>query len=260
MSNRVFTRSSGCLLLKETLQWPDRVVRAGPLNHSPIHKFSDSFPEQNNCVCAVSETIRDTCSSSRDSWTLTAPSVLSGNGNQLRNLCRILSGTVAMGLFSVAQPFFGGDTILKQHGKSRVGLLTTSEWARGRALTLMTVDQQRDGLSMPLPAVDWELYRRLKAEGRVNLLFHFWEAAAAGVQYGEAPTSRSNLLPFVSRAEHLAWRARWKNGRWVKLSWTPEQRDAIIRQDEEYRLADIRWAERHGPVAGGAIIALFPLT
>ena len=90
---------------------------------------------------------------------------------------------------------------------------------------------------MPLPAVDWELYRRLKAEGRLNLLFHFSEAAAAGVQCAEAPTSRSKLLPFVSRAEHLAWRARWKNGRWVKLSWTPEQRDAILRQDEAYRQA-----------------------
>ena len=170
---------------------------------------------------------------------------------------RTPSGAIAMGQFPVVQGFFSGDTILKQHGKSRVGLLTTSEWASGRALTPMTVDQQRDGVSMPLPAVDWELYRRLKAEGRLNLLFHFSEAAAAGVQCAEAPTSRSKLLPFVSRAEHLAWRARWKNGRWVKLSWTPEQRAAILRQDEAYRLADIRWAERHGPVLGGAIIALF---
>jgi hypothetical protein len=70
------------------------------------------------------------------------------------------------------------------------------------------------GLFASLPAVDWELYRRLKAEGRLNLLFHFSEAEAGGVQCAEAPTSRSKLLPFVSRAEHLAWRARWKNGRW----------------------------------------------
>ena len=46
-----------------------------------------------------------------------------------------------MGQFPVAQGFFSGDTILKQHGKSRVGLLRTNEWASGRALTPMTVDQ-----------------------------------------------------------------------------------------------------------------------
>jgi hypothetical protein len=48
------------------------------------------------------------------------------------------------------------------------------------------------------------------------------------------------ILKFVSRAEHLAWRARWKNGRWVKLSWTPEERGAILRQDELYRQIDAR--------------------
>ena len=31
-----------------------------------------------------------------------------------------------MGQFPVVQGFFSGDTILKQHGKSRVGLLTNS--------------------------------------------------------------------------------------------------------------------------------------
>jgi hypothetical protein len=132
--------------------------------------------------------------------------------------------------------------------------LTTREWANGRALTPMTIDQQPEGLSTPLPAVDWELYRRLKAEGRMNLLFHLSEAAAAGVQCAEAPTSRSNLLPFVSRAEHLAWRAWWKNGRWVKLSWAPGQRDAILRQDEAYRQADAKWKLNHGRVPGGASI------
>jgi hypothetical protein len=76
-----------------------------------------------------------------------------------------------MDLRRVAQVFFSGDTILKQHRKSRVGLFTSSKWASGRALTPMTVDQRRDGPSMPVPAADWELYRRLKAEGRLNLLF-----------------------------------------------------------------------------------------
>jgi hypothetical protein len=51
----------------------------------------------------------------------------------------------------------------------------------------------------------------------------------------------SRILKFVSRAEHLSWRARWKNGRWVKLSWTPEERSGILRQDEAYRQADARW-------------------
>jgi hypothetical protein len=162
-----------------------------------------------------------------------------------------------MGQFTVVQGFFSGDTILKQHGESRVGLLTASVWASGRALTPMSVDQQRNGLSMPLPAVDWELYRRLKAEGRLNLLFHFSEAAAAGVQCAEAPPSRSQLLPFVSRAEHLAWRARWKNGRWVKLSWTQEERDAILQQDEKYRQEDARWELNHGPIRCGARVLSF---
>jgi hypothetical protein len=184
-------------------------------------------------------------------------SVLSGTKKPLKNLTVTLSGSDDMGRLVVAREFFSGDTILKQHGKSRDGPLTTSEWARGRALTPMTVDQQRDGLSMPLPAVDWELYRRLKAEGRLNLLFHFSEAAAAGVQCAEAPTSRSKLLPFVSRAEHLAWRARWKNGRWVKLSWTSEERDAILRQDGEYRQADARWELNHGQIPGGARVLEF---
>ena len=70
----------------------------------------------------------------------------------------------------------------------------------------------------------------------------------------------AQILKFVPRADHLKWREAWKRRRWVRLSWTPEERAAILWQDEQYRLADIRWAERHGPVAGGAIIALFPLT
>jgi hypothetical protein len=65
------------------------------------------------------------------------------------------------------------------------------------------------------------------------------------------------ILKFVSRAEHLAWRAKWKNGRWVKLSWTPEQRDAIVRQDEAYRQADARWQLNHGPNPGGAVVLPF---
>jgi hypothetical protein len=65
------------------------------------------------------------------------------------------------------------------------------------------------------------------------------------------------ILNFVSRAEHLALRARWKNGRWVKLSWTPEERSAILRQDETYRQTDARWQVNHGPIPGGARVWAF---
>jgi hypothetical protein len=68
------------------------------------------------------------------------------------------------------------------------------------------------------------------------------------------PLIESRILKFVSRAEHLAWREQWKKGRWVKLSWTSEERDAILRQDEAYRQADARWQLKHGPVPGGASI------
>jgi hypothetical protein len=71
-------------------------------------------------------------------------------------------------------------------------------------------------------------------------------------------TRTAQVLKFVSRTDHLKWREQWKRGRWVRLSWPPEERAAIPRQDEEYRLVDIRWAVRHGSVAGGAIIAVFP--
>ena len=90
----------------------------------------------------------------------------------------------------------------------------------------------------PLPSVDWELHRRLKAEGRLNLLFRLSEPAIVSLQKTESLTPRPNLLPFISRADHLAWREQWRKGRWVKLSWTKEERAAILRQDERYRQAD----------------------
>jgi hypothetical protein len=65
------------------------------------------------------------------------------------------------------------------------------------------------------------------------------------------------ILKFVSRAEHLAWRARWKNGRWVRLSWTPEEREAILRQDELHRQADIEWERRHPKATAAAVVMAF---
>ncbi len=189
---------------------------------------------------------------------VTGQSVLSGIERRLRNRNVTPSGTVAMDLSRVARVFFSGDTMLKQHRKSRVGLLTSSKWASGRALTPMTVKQQRDGPSTPLPAADWELYRRLKAEGRLNLLFRFSEPAVVGLPMPETLTPRPNLLPFISRAEHLAWREQWRKGRWVKLSWTQKERDAILRQDELYRQADANWELNHGPIADRAKLLPFP--
>jgi hypothetical protein len=65
------------------------------------------------------------------------------------------------------------------------------------------------------------------------------------------------ILKFVPRAEHLAWRAPWKNGRWVKLSWTAEERSAILRQDELYRQADARWELHRGRIMSGASVLPF---
>ena len=75
--------------------------------------------------------------------------------------------------------------------------------------------------------VDWALYRNLKAERRLNLLFRLSGASAAQLPSADTPAPGHNVLPFISRAEHIAWRERWKRVRWVKLSWTPERRDAI---------------------------------
>jgi hypothetical protein len=139
-----------------------------------------------------------------------------------------------------ARVFFSGDTSLREHGGSIIGLLTHSGCASGRALTAMAVDQRRDNRSTQFPSVDWELYRRLKSEGRLNLLFHFSEPVNAWFHRVDIPVRRPNVLPFISRAEHLAWRQQWKNGRWVKLSWPHELRSAILRQDAVYRQADAR--------------------
>jgi len=65
------------------------------------------------------------------------------------------------------------------------------------------------------------------------------------------------ILKFVSRAEQFAWRARWKNGRWVRLTWTPEERAAILRQDELYRQADIEWDRRHPKTTAVAVVMAF---
>jgi hypothetical protein len=66
----------------------------------------------------------------------------------------------------------------------------------------------------------------------------------------------TRILKFISRWKHLAWRARWKAGRWLIRSPTPPLRAAILRQDEEYRQADARWELNHALVPGGARVLL----
>jgi hypothetical protein len=110
------------------------------------------------------------------------------------------------------------------------------------------------------PAPDWSIYRRLKAEGRLNLLLRLSEPTAMKVSgvLNSADGVRNNVLPFVCRADHLAWRKVWQQGRFVRLSWPPDERAALLRQDELFRRADTEWAERHGPVEGGGEIVRFP--
>lgn len=141
--------------------------------------------------------------------------------------------------------FFGAE--MPVHERNIIRVLTAS-----RPTFTAMADQQSGG------ALDWDLYRHLKAEGRLNLLFRLSGALAARLPRVDTPVERPNVLPFISRADHLAWRERWKSGRWTKLSWTPDERDAILRQDEASRRADAEWTRRHGHVRGGAVILHFP--
>jgi hypothetical protein len=109
-----------------------------------------------------------------------------------------------------------------------------------------------------MSAVDWELYRTLKAEGRLNLLFRFSKPPAAWLPPATTRAPRPNVLPFISRVKHLQWREQWRKGRWMIRSPTPAFRDAILRQDALYRQADARWELNHGPIPGGARVVAFP--
>jgi hypothetical protein len=107
------------------------------------------------------------------------------------------------------------------------------------------------------PAVDWGLYQRLKAEGRLNLLFQQGPEMAARLLNDKVTGCVPNVLPFVSRAEHLAWRKQWVAGRWQIRSLPPELRAATLKQDAIYRERDAQWAENHGPVPAGARVLRF---
>ena len=75
------------------------------------------------------------------------------------------------------------------------------------------------------PSLDWSIYRRLKEEGRLNLLLRLSEPiamAVSGITMTREPPS-TNIIPFISRGEQLAFRRRWQQGRFVKLSCPPEQ-------------------------------------
>ena len=104
----------------------------------------------------------------------------------------------------------------------------------------------------------WDLHRHLSAEGRLNLLFRLSEPLASQLPHAKIPDRSSNVLPFISREEHLWWRAQWHGGRWVRLSWTTEERAAILRQDELFREADREWERRHPATSGPAAVIRFP--
>jgi hypothetical protein len=106
-------------------------------------------------------------------------------------------------------------------------------------------------------ARDWDAYRRLAAEGRLNLLFRLSEPLASRLLNARPTGTRSNVVLFISRSDHLFWRRRWAQGRFVRLSWTPEERAAILRQDELYRQADIEWERRHPKTTAAAAVMAF---
>ena len=109
------------------------------------------------------------------------------------------------------------------------------------------------------PPLDRSVYNTLKRDGRLNLLLRLSEPMAmklSGIKATGDPPS-TNVIPFVSRAEQLAFRRRWQQGRFVKLSWPPDQRAALIRQDAIFREADVKWAERHGRAGGSADVLEF---
>ncbi|HXG73099.1 MAG TPA: hypothetical protein VNJ04_21090 [Gemmatimonadaceae bacterium] len=109
------------------------------------------------------------------------------------------------------------------------------------------------------PPLDWGVYRRFKAEGRINLLYRLSEPTAMKVWNVDAPAAAppTNVITFISRAEHLRWRRNWQQGRFVRLAWPPDERAAVLRQDAIFREADAEWEKDHGPVPGGAKIIAF---
>lgn len=104
---------------------------------------------------------------------------------------------------------------------------------------------------------DGDLYERLKAQGRLNLLFRLSEPCALWLQQ-DTPDNRSNVIPFIPRAMHLEWRERWKRGRFVRLAWSAEERGAILRQDELFRETDVEWERRHPKPVKPAVVLRFP--
>lgn len=104
---------------------------------------------------------------------------------------------------------------------------------------------------------DGDLYKRLKAEGRLNLLFRLSEPCASWLKQN-TPENRSNVIPFVSRTMRLRWREQWRRGRFVRLSWPSEERAAILRQDEIFRQADAEWERRHPKPVGPGTVLRFP--
>lgn len=125
--------------------------------------------------------------------------------------------------------------------------------ARGGAR--MSADTDVAGTPEQPPKPDWTFYTRMKAQGRLNLLLRLTEPLT--IYHTEPTEPRTNVVPFVSRVEHLLWRSVWKRGRFVRLSWPPEERAAILRQDEIFRRADAAWELRHPAPTGLATVIPF---
>jgi hypothetical protein len=83
-----------------------------------------------------------------------------------------LCGTDGMVLLPEARPSFRGDSSPKIHARTIITLFTHIADRTDRVLKAMAIDQRPEA-STKLPCVDWELYRRLKSEARLNLLFRF---------------------------------------------------------------------------------------
>ena len=112
--------------------------------------------------------------------------------------------------------------------------------------------------SKRFPARRAALRQQCHVAGRVNLLYRL-SPETPGYQVGPSiDVAVAHVLPFVSRSDHLFFRAEWYRGRWVRLTWTPEQKAAILRQDAVFCSSDLEWSKRHQPVDGATVVPFPP--
>jgi hypothetical protein len=197
--------------------------------HRWPQRFSPSFLVTNKFVCAECATSRTGNASSWD---------LNRSGLQTVVACGI--GT------------------RKRKRKTIRGLSGTTRYKVALSWWRFSVPAHSDRRepSIEVNTRDWETHRRLAAEGRLNLLFRLSEPLASRLK-NSAPQERSNVLPFISREDHLFWRNRWTQGRFVKLAWTPDERLTLVQQDKVFRDADVEWERRHPRPTASAVVVPF---